>query len=40
MLCIWLHLRDDLELQCSDDIPRMCDVIIVMITTAVLCKLK
>ena len=34
MLCIWLHLRDDLKMQYSVDI--MCDVIIIEITTVFL----
>ena len=37
MLCIWLHLRDDLKMQYSVDI--MCDIII-EITTLFLGRLK
>ena len=38
MLCIWLHLRDDLKMQYSVDI--MGDVIIIEITTVFLGRLK
>ena len=38
MLCIWLHLKDDLKMQYSVD--SMCDVIIIEITTVFLGRLN